>query len=187
MNTTGSTTPLKRVLTFLGRTLALLMALLLCVPVLLLPLATNVPAWVWIPLAVATVALLILFFRLKPAWKGTAVRVGRRTRGSCVGRGGLASLRHHATYRRRAGQAAVRQHRHAGGGHAQRQPAVDLRSGAGHHQTRAVVSGRRPGRQPIGDRALRPERAGGAFRGRQLGTAGGGQVLRRREPRHAHP
>ena len=73
MNTTGSTTPLKRVLTFLGRTLALLMALLLCVPLLLLPLATNVPAWVWIPLAAATLALLILFFWLKPAWKGTAV------------------------------------------------------------------------------------------------------------------
>jgi len=73
MNTTGSTTPLKRVLTLLGRTLALLMALLLCVPVLFLPLATNVPAWVWIPLAAATLALLILFFRLKPAWKGTAV------------------------------------------------------------------------------------------------------------------
>ena len=73
MNTTGSATPLKRVLTFLGRTLALLMALLLCIPVLLLPLATNVPAWVWIPLAAATLALLILFFWLKPAWKGTAV------------------------------------------------------------------------------------------------------------------
>lgn len=73
MNPTKSATPLKRVLAFLGRTLALLMALLLCVPVLLLPLATNVPAWVWIPLAAATVALLILFFRLKPVWKGTAV------------------------------------------------------------------------------------------------------------------
>ena len=73
MNPTKSATPLKRVLAFLGRTLALLMALLLCVPVLLLPLATNVPAWVWIPLAAATLALLILFFWLKPAWKGTAV------------------------------------------------------------------------------------------------------------------
>lgn len=65
----------KRVFGFLGRLLALLIALLALLPVVLLPQATAVPAWVWIPLAVADVALLVVFFRLKPAWKGTVVAV----------------------------------------------------------------------------------------------------------------
>ena len=38
---------------FLGRLLAFVIALILCVPVILLPPATAVPAWVWIPLAAA--------------------------------------------------------------------------------------------------------------------------------------
>ncbi len=65
----------KRVFGFLGRLLAVLVALLALLPVVLLPSATAVPAWVWIALAVADVALLVLFFRLKPAWKGTVVAV----------------------------------------------------------------------------------------------------------------
>lgn len=65
----------KRVFGFLGRLLALLLALLALLPVVLLPQATAVPAWVWIPLGVADVVLLVLFFRLKPAWKGTVVAV----------------------------------------------------------------------------------------------------------------
>ncbi len=65
----------KRIFGFLGRLLALLIALLALLPVILLPQATAVPAWVWIPLAVADVVLLVLFFWLKPAWKGTAVTV----------------------------------------------------------------------------------------------------------------
>lgn len=65
----------KRVFGFLGRLLALLIVLLTLLPVVLLPQATAVPAWVWIPLAVADVVLLGLFFWLKPAWKGTAVAV----------------------------------------------------------------------------------------------------------------
>jgi pimeloyl-ACP methyl ester carboxylesterase len=66
-------TRLQRILAFLGRFVALLAALLLCIPVLLLPQATAVPAWVWIPLGAINVALLVLFFWLKPAWKGAAV------------------------------------------------------------------------------------------------------------------
>jgi pimeloyl-ACP methyl ester carboxylesterase len=68
-------TTIKRILIFLGRVLAFLIALILCVPVILLPPATSVPAWVWMPLAAAAVALLVLFFRLRPAWKGAAVTV----------------------------------------------------------------------------------------------------------------
>ncbi len=56
--------------TLLGRLLALLLALILCLPILLLPTATAVPAWAWLPLAVADAALLSLPFWLRPAWKG---------------------------------------------------------------------------------------------------------------------
>src|SRR6188472_847738 len=54
-----------------GRILAILVTLLLCVPVTLLPLTTSVPAWVWILLAVADVALIILQFRFALASAGT--------------------------------------------------------------------------------------------------------------------
>ena len=46
-----------------GRILALLLSLLLCLPVILAPLTTSVPAWVWSLLAVVDVALIILQFR----------------------------------------------------------------------------------------------------------------------------
>ncbi len=64
---------IRPILTFLGRALVFIIALILCVPVILLPPATAVPAWIWIPLAAADVALLVLFFRLEPAWKGGLV------------------------------------------------------------------------------------------------------------------
>jgi hypothetical protein len=54
----------------LGRILALLGAILLALPLVLLPFATSVPAPVWILLAMADVALLILQFRLAPARLG---------------------------------------------------------------------------------------------------------------------
>jgi pimeloyl-ACP methyl ester carboxylesterase len=57
----------------LGRFLAFLIALILCLPIVLLATATAVPALVWIVLAAAAVALLVLQFRLKPAWHGIAV------------------------------------------------------------------------------------------------------------------
>jgi pimeloyl-ACP methyl ester carboxylesterase len=58
---------------FILRSLAILIAILLFLPVVLLPLSTSVPAWVWIPLALADVILLILKFRLSPAWRGIAI------------------------------------------------------------------------------------------------------------------
>jgi pimeloyl-ACP methyl ester carboxylesterase len=70
MSRQSSPSPIQRILSLIGRLLALLVILLLCIPVLLLPQATAVPAWVWIPLAVADVALIFLFFWLKPARKG---------------------------------------------------------------------------------------------------------------------
>ncbi len=62
-----------RLLAVLGRLLAFLLALGLCVPVILLPPATAVPAWAWLPLAAADLALLIAFFVLQPAWKRTVI------------------------------------------------------------------------------------------------------------------
>jgi pimeloyl-ACP methyl ester carboxylesterase len=50
-----------------GRTLALLFAILLCLPVVLLPLSTSVPAPVWIILALLDATLLFLQFYLLPA------------------------------------------------------------------------------------------------------------------------
>ena len=49
------------------------MALVLCLPVILLPIATAVPAWIWLPLIAADLALLVIFFRLMPRLKGTAL------------------------------------------------------------------------------------------------------------------
>jgi len=55
----------------LGRMLALLIGILFFVPVILLPLTTSVPAWVWIPLAIADVLLIILRLRFGPTSIGT--------------------------------------------------------------------------------------------------------------------
>jgi pimeloyl-ACP methyl ester carboxylesterase len=62
-----------RIASFLGRTLILVLTLLLCLPVILLPSTTLVPAWIWIPLALADVTLLILQFRLVPIWRGLSI------------------------------------------------------------------------------------------------------------------
>src|SRR5215212_475281 len=54
-----------------GRTLAGLLSLLLCLPVILLPLTTSVPVWVWIILAIADIAFIILQFRFALVSVGT--------------------------------------------------------------------------------------------------------------------
>ncbi|MBN1452304.1 MAG: alpha/beta hydrolase [Anaerolineales bacterium] len=58
---------------FILRLLAILIALLLFLPVALLPVSTSVPAWAWIVLALADTALVVLLFRLAPAWHGKAI------------------------------------------------------------------------------------------------------------------
>lgn len=47
----------------LGRLIALLITILLCLPVIIAPLTTSVPTWVWVLLSIADVALIILQFR----------------------------------------------------------------------------------------------------------------------------
>lgn len=59
-----------------ARTLAFLVTLLLCVPVILSPFTTSVPAWLWILLAMVDLALIILQFRFALASTGTLAILG---------------------------------------------------------------------------------------------------------------
>jgi pimeloyl-ACP methyl ester carboxylesterase len=67
---------LKRIVVGIGRFLAFLFALVLCLPVLLLPMTTAVPAWVWLLLGIGDIMLVILQFRLSPVWRGLAISLG---------------------------------------------------------------------------------------------------------------
>jgi pimeloyl-ACP methyl ester carboxylesterase len=60
----------RRIALALARILLFLIAFLLCVPVILLPFTTSVPAWVWILLAMADGVLFILQFRFVLASRG---------------------------------------------------------------------------------------------------------------------
>ena len=72
-NSSGLGNLARKTLSVFGRVLALILALFLGLLVILLPISTAVPAWVWIPLALADVGLVILQLRFKPAWRGMAV------------------------------------------------------------------------------------------------------------------
>lgn len=54
----------------LGFILLGIFILALGLPIVLLPLSTPVPPWIWIPLGIAYIAVIILGFRIAPAWKG---------------------------------------------------------------------------------------------------------------------
>lgn len=54
----------------LGRILIVVIASLLCLPVILLPFTTSVPAWAWILLALVEITFIFLQFRIEPAWRG---------------------------------------------------------------------------------------------------------------------
>jgi hypothetical protein len=58
------------------RVLLLIISILICLPVILLPLSTAVPAWVWISLGLADLGMIVLWFRLSPLWKGVYVCLG---------------------------------------------------------------------------------------------------------------
>ena len=70
-NSSQAGTVARKAVSFLGRTLLLILTLLLCLPVILLPFTTSVPAWIWILLAIADVALIVLQFRFAIASLGT--------------------------------------------------------------------------------------------------------------------
>lgn len=65
-----------KILAWIGRILVGILCLLLCLPMALLPNATAVPAWIWLPLGAASAALFIAQFLLKPAWKAICVPLG---------------------------------------------------------------------------------------------------------------
>jgi pimeloyl-ACP methyl ester carboxylesterase len=65
-----------KMLAWIGRGLAGVLCLLLCLPMALLPKATAVPAWIWLPLGAASAALFSAQFLLKPAWKAVCVPLG---------------------------------------------------------------------------------------------------------------
>jgi pimeloyl-ACP methyl ester carboxylesterase len=63
----------RKVASVIGRILVVVISIMLCLPVLMLPLTTAVPPWAWIALGVTDILLLVLSFRLKPALRGRAV------------------------------------------------------------------------------------------------------------------
>lgn len=73
MSTNKPANMLKRIVFTLARLLIFLVSVLLCIPIILLPLSTPVPAWIWIPLGIMDIALIILQFRIAPAWRGITV------------------------------------------------------------------------------------------------------------------
>lgn len=64
---------IKKLGIIVGRIVAFLLTVALCIPVVLLPKETNVPVNIWLPLAAADLGLIAIFFRIKPIAKGTAI------------------------------------------------------------------------------------------------------------------
>jgi len=58
-----------------SRILTTLLTILLCLPIVLLPLTTSVPAWAWILLALVDVALIIGQFRVLPLRRGVTIGI----------------------------------------------------------------------------------------------------------------
>ncbi len=63
------------VIAIIVRILTIVLTILLALPVLLLPVSTAVPSWVWIPCALADLALIVLQFRLRPASRGISAGI----------------------------------------------------------------------------------------------------------------
>ncbi|MBK8824585.1 MAG: alpha/beta hydrolase [Anaerolineales bacterium] len=55
------------------------LVMLLCLPVVLLPLTTSVPAWSWILLALADVVLIVVLFRITPIRRGITIGLSGMT------------------------------------------------------------------------------------------------------------
>ena len=53
--------------------LVTILVILFCMPVILLPLTTSVPAWTWILLAIADVILIVTIFRITPIERGITI------------------------------------------------------------------------------------------------------------------
>ena len=98
--------------------MALVLTLILCLPVILLPLATAVPAPLWLLLAAAALALLVAQFRLKPILKGVAVSLAGMLLVGVLAVVASQAFAMTPPITDSQGQTAAGQHRHAGAGHA---------------------------------------------------------------------
>jgi len=66
---------MKPILFFLSRIFTILIVLTFSIPVALLPFSTEVPTWIWIPLALTDLILIILFFRIKYVGKKAVIPI----------------------------------------------------------------------------------------------------------------
>ena len=66
----------KKTFIFLGRFIAFLLVIILSLPIALLPGATVVPVYIWLPLAVIDLVLIVAFFLIKPILRGTLISLG---------------------------------------------------------------------------------------------------------------
>jgi pimeloyl-ACP methyl ester carboxylesterase len=60
---------IQKVFEALERILAVLLSIIIALPIILLPLSTSVPAWIWIPLSILYVVLIVFQFRIAPTYK----------------------------------------------------------------------------------------------------------------------
>ncbi len=70
---------LGKVAILFGRFVILIITLLLCLPVILLPVSTSVPGWAWIALAIVDIVLIVLQFRFALNSVGTPGVLGGMT------------------------------------------------------------------------------------------------------------
>jgi pimeloyl-ACP methyl ester carboxylesterase len=59
--------------------LVTIFVILLCLPVVLLPLTTSVPAWTWVLLAIADMMLIVAIFRITPIRRGITIGLSGMT------------------------------------------------------------------------------------------------------------
>ena len=64
---------LKRIAGVLGYILEGILVILFALPVLLLPISTPVPVWIWLSLGILYIALVFMSIRILPAWKGITI------------------------------------------------------------------------------------------------------------------
>ncbi|MBK9925064.1 MAG: alpha/beta hydrolase [Anaerolineales bacterium] len=65
----------RKVFVVLGGILIAILAILFGLPIILLPVSTPIPAWIWIPLSILYMVSVVLLFRMTPTWKGVTLGI----------------------------------------------------------------------------------------------------------------